>query len=136
MRGLTAILFLLIGLGSSGHADETWNMLLPAQGIYEGEAISGGATVPVETRLTALPDGTLTGSYSFFQDGTTYHGTLLRGRATGPTRLVFIWHDDWGFGTLTLDFTPDFSQFVGAWGSLDDGSSTLPWVGVRNDQGD
>jgi len=136
MRGLTAILLLLIGLVPAGHTDETWDALSPAQGIYEGEAISGGATVPVETRLTAMPDGTLTGNYSFFQDGTAYHGTLLRGRATGPTRLVFIWHDDWGFGTLTLDFTPDFSRFVGAWGSLDDGSGALPWVGVRSGEKD
>ena len=136
MRGKATLLFLLLALALPVQGDEAWDAVSGAQGIYEGRAKSGGVFVPVETRLMVTADGTLEGSYSFFQDGETYHGTLLRGRATGPTRLVFIWHDAWGFGTLTLDFDTDFSRFVGAWGSLDDGALALPWIGVRVEPAD
>ena len=131
MRGHATFLFLLLALALPAKGDDAWDAVSGAQGVYEGRAMSGGVFVPVQTRLTARADGTLGGSYSFLQDGKTHHGTLLRGRATGPTRLVFIWHDDWGFGTLSLDFEPDFSGFVGAWGPLDDGALALPWIGVR-----
>ena len=135
MRSLTTILVLLTACAGPVLADPTWDDLAGAQGTYEGRALSGGVMVAVETRLEAMPDGTLQGTYSFVQDGKIYWGTLIHGRVAGPMHLVFIWHDDWGFGTITLDFAPDFSSFVAAWAPLDDTSDAFPWVGRRQDSG-
>lgn len=65
MRVLVAALLLLIATGSGVRAASPWEALAPAAGLYEGWAASGGALVPVETRLEAAPDGTLSGSYRF-----------------------------------------------------------------------
>lgn len=44
---------------------------------------------------------------------------------------MFIWHDDWGWGVITLHFGAGFDNFVAAWGPLDDSDQAFPWVGVR-----
>lgn len=132
MRTLATALFVLFAVATSARADgSSWETLARAAGTYEGRAASGGGIVPVEMALESGADGSLAGSYSFRQAGTTFHGTLSHGRVTGPADLVFIWHDDWGFGTLDIHFDAGFGSFVGSWGSLDDSSDAYPWVGIR-----
>lgn len=131
MRCLVVTFVLLAALTAPVRADRSWEAVTEAVGLYEGHAASGGEIVAVETRIEATPEGRLAGSYSYVQGGTTYHGSLSHGRVAGPTTLVFIWHDDWGFGVLTLHFGVNFSSFVGAWGPLDDSAETYPWVGRK-----
>lgn len=131
MRGPFAILVLLGLLAGPARAGNPWDAVAAAAGHYEGRAASGGEIVAVETRIATMPEGRMEGSYSYIQDGKTYHGSLSHGRVAGPTTLVFIWHDNWGFGVLTLHFSPDFDSFVGAWGPLDDSAETYPWVGRK-----
>lgn len=131
MRVCVLALLVLLLATANPRAEAPWSTLSSAVGVYQGWASSGGSLVPVETRIAADTDGVLSGTYRYDQDGQVFHGTLGHGRAAGPTDLVFIWHDDWGYGVLTLHFEPGFERFTGAWGTLDDGAVVFPWVGIR-----
>lgn len=135
MRVCVLVLLVLLLAMVPSRAETPWSTLPGAVGVYEGWASSGGSLVPVETRIVANADGVLTGTYRFDQDGQVFHGTLGHGRVAGPSELVFIWHDDWGYGLLSLHFEPGFERFTGAWGTLDDGAQVFPWVGIRTGTG-
>ena len=130
------VLIMLVVLAAPARADQPWTDVAGAAGVYDGWASSGGTLVPVETRIEAGLDGVLHGTYRFDQDGQIFRGTLSHGRVTSPADLVFIWHDDWGYGLLALHFEPGFERFTGAWGTLDDSALVFPWVGIRTGTGD
>ncbi len=133
MRLLVFVLLAVFAANAS--ADPPWQDVAGTVGTYDGWAASGGTLVPVETRIEAREDGILFGTYRFDQDGQIFRGTLSHGRVTGPADLLFIWHDDWGYGVLTLHFEPGFERFTGAWGPLDDGAQVFPWLGIRDGTG-
>ena len=124
---------LLLGgcAGFPATADDAWTPLAPAEGVYRGIAASGGMLVPVTTRFERTATGAIQGSYTFIQDGLAHEGTLTHGRADGPREATFIWHDNWGFGTLEVTFSDDFQAFTAIWGPLDDGDAAFPWIGER-----
>lgn len=130
MRALIVWTVLLFVVAQPLRADD-WEAFADAAGIYRGDAVSGGGVVPVTTELETTADGSLSGSYVFIENGRSYRGTLTHGRIAGPLSLVFIWHDDWGFGTLHITFTRHFGGFSGMWSTLEDTGVAFPWTGLR-----
>ena len=102
-------------------------------GKYCGELLSSGILSEVETSFVRnVSSGTITGAYVFDDRGQPVEGMLAEAGDDGDgndlTRL-FIWRDKYGYGKLTLTFTPDFSEFQGKWG--DTVTAVAPWNGKR-----
>jgi hypothetical protein len=102
-------------------------------GTYCGELLSAGVMSEVETSFQLNgASGTITGKYIFAEQGQPVEGLLAEGGDDGDRNdltRTFIWRDKYGYGTLSMTFAPDFSEFAGAWTF---GSSTgAPWTGRR-----
>lgn len=102
-------------------------------GKYCGELLSAGVMSEVETSLQRNgASNSITGHYVFSDEGQPVEGTLAEGEDDGDRNDLtrsFVWRDKYGYGTLTVTFTPDFSEFAGHWRS--GGSEGAPWNGRR-----
>ena len=102
-------------------------------GKYCGELQSSGVMSEVETSFQLNgASSAITGYYVFAEQGRPVEGMLAEGEDDGDSNDLtrsFIWRDKYGYGMLTVTFTPDFSEFAGQW-SLD-GSEGAPWNGRR-----
>ena len=102
-------------------------------GKFCGRLLSTGIMTEVETSFDPDGrDGKIIGSYAFVEQGRMVSGMLMDAGEdsdrNGLTR-AFIWRDKYGYGKLSVTFTPDFSEFQGQWN--DGGSTSFPWNGKR-----
>jgi hypothetical protein len=95
---------------------------------YCGKAISNGEWVDVVTRLTTGPDGLLSGTYEFEDNGEMAPGTLREQGKHSEVARVLTWMDKYGTGTVVMSFAPDRASFTGLWG-LGDDFPGLGWNG-------
>ena len=131
--GLAAALW-IAGLPGATRAGEAVAAALTAQdivGTYRGELWSDGVMRDATTRFYLDSEGRLTGAYDYDEDGTTQAGILIKPQISTSGEVTFIWQDKFGFGTLTISFFKDFSQFAGMWSTLEDGADAFPWFGKR-----
>jgi len=102
-------------------------------GKYCGELLSSGVMSEVETSFQLNgQNNAVTGYYVFAEQGKPVEGMLAESADDGDGNDLtrsFIWRDKYGYGTLTVTFTPDFSEFAGQW-SLG-GSEGALWNGRR-----
>jgi hypothetical protein len=124
--------FCLIALllpGTTGiQAAENPYSLLP--GTYIGEVFNGNDMDPVVTTFTLEPSGRLTGTYEVDEENGAYMGTLSNILFDDVRTISMEWTDKFGEGLAVMEFTGDFSSFVGEWTNKD-GENPLPWRGSK-----
>jgi hypothetical protein len=131
--GLVVALW-IAGLAGATQVGEAAAGALTAQdivGTYRGELWSDGAMRDATTTFYLDSEGRLAGAYDYDEDGTTQTGNLIKPEISTSGEVTFIWQDKFGFGTLTISFFKDFSQFAGMWSTLEDGADAFPWFGKR-----
>ncbi len=99
---------------------------------YEGtvtNAVRPGAD-RVVTRL-AVQGGKLTGTYTVFEPEGETKGTLGDFVSTGGGKGVFRWRDNYGAGTLAVEFSGDMGTFSGAWTPEGQAGGGGTWSGRR-----
>lgn len=102
-----------------------------AAGRYCGSLFNGARNEAAITQFFVTASGQAFGSYRFEHDGEWLEGTLDPAEIDGERRATFFWHDKFGTGELTIQFSKSFSSFTGKWGSGDDEPS-LSWVGSKS----
>jgi hypothetical protein len=99
---------------------------------YEGEVTN--AVRPqadrVVTRLK-VHDGKLRGTYTVFEPEGETKGTLGKFVSAGRRKGVFRWRDDYGAGTLSVEFSGDMGAFTGTWMPDDQPRGGGSWTGKR-----
>jgi hypothetical protein len=131
--GLVVALW-IAGLAGATQVGEAAAGALTAQdivGTYRGELWSDGAMRDATTTFYLDSEGRLAGDYDYDEDGTTQTGILIKPEISTSGEVTFIWQDKFGFGTLTISFFKDFSQFAGMWSTLEDDADAFPWFGKR-----
>ena len=120
-------IYLLLG-ASLLMAAENPLTLLP--GTYTGEVYNGSDMDPVVTRFELQPSGRLTGSYRVDEENGAYEGTLSNILFEDARTVSMEWTDKFGEGFAVMEFSHDFSTFVGEWINKD-GDNPLPWRGSK-----
>jgi hypothetical protein len=110
------------------HAAENPYSLLP--GTYNGEVFNGNDMDPVVTTFTLEPSGRLTGFYEVEEENGAYKGTLSNIIFDDVRTISMEWTDKFGEGLAVMEFSSDFSSFVGEWTNKD-GENPLPWRGSK-----
>lgn len=124
-----AIVFLLGAVTASGVAGAPGGSERAA-GRYCGSLFTGAKSEAAITEFFVTASGQAFGSYRFEHDGVWLEGTLDPAEIDGERRANFFWHDKFGTGELTIQFSKSYSSFSGKWGSGDDEPS-LAWVGSK-----
>ncbi len=110
---------LLVAAACAGwHAD--------VAGHYDGWVQSTNL-MTVETWIEVTPEGRLSGRYVLHETGRDVPGTLDSATDGDCQESWFRWTDQYGTGTVRLQFYPDRHCFEGVWGSNTD-LPTLPWT--------
>jgi hypothetical protein len=88
--------------------------------------------VEVRTRLNAGPDGLLSGTYDFADNGLTTSGTLSESTKTSETIRSLTWIDVYGIGPVVMVFDAAGQSFAGKWNSVPF-APAFRWDGERCD---
>jgi hypothetical protein len=84
----------------------------------------------VVTRLE-VREGKLRGTYTIFETEGQTKGTLGGFVSAGPGKGVFQWRDDYGAGTLAVEFSGDMGAFTGTWTPKGQTKGGGTWSGKR-----
>jgi hypothetical protein len=128
MTRVLCLLALLLPGAMGIRAAENPYSLLP--GTYTGEVFNGNDMDPVVTTFTLEPSGRLTGTYEVDEENGAYMGTLSNILFDDVRTISMEWTDKFGEGLAVMEFTGDFSSFVGEWTNKD-GENPLPWRGSK-----
>ncbi len=100
-------------------------------GIYKGDVVSGGGTIPVKTEFFTDKQGLVAGRYEMTEaGGMVVPGTLDHFEKEDPYTLVAQWHDKYGNGYLRMLFSELKYVFKGFWGASKDGT-LMNWDGYK-----
>lgn len=110
----------------------------PLVGTFHGTLVEAGgpqlselSTDSVDTVITELPNGSLTGIYSVKENGTVYSGRLSQIGSTMAHNATFEWTDQFGHGTVDVSFDSDYCKFDGRWRNDEGTMLNEPWSGHR-----
>ncbi len=96
---------------------QQYNPQLDFIGVYNGEVISAGHTIPVKTTFVGDKIGLKSGSYVMTEEGgKQVPGTLDEFKQEGQYTYFVSWHDKYGKGKLRILFSDFGYTFKGFWG--------------------
>jgi hypothetical protein len=127
LRTLLNTVVLLLAITPAWAAE---NPLALLPGTYTGEVFNGSDMDPVVTTFVLQPSGRLTGSYEVDEENGAYSGTLSNILFEDARTISMEWTDKFGEGLAVMEFSGDFSSFVGEWTNKD-GENPLPWRGHK-----
>ena len=97
---------------------QQYNPQLDFIGVYNGEVVSGGHTIPVKTTFVGDKSGLKSGSYVMTEEGgKQVLGTLDAFKQEGTYTYLASWNDKYGKGKLRMLFSDGGYSFKGFWGS-------------------
>jgi len=100
---------------------DSYNIMAHMAGRYSGPVswptvvVGGGISYTRPEMITEFnvnANGVMTGAYS---EATGCNGYLDNGRLISEHEASFTWHDSFGTGLLTVEFSPDYNSFNGIW---------------------
>ncbi len=107
------------------------SLLRNLTGIYIGDVVSSGRTIPVKTEFFTDKQGLTSGKYEMTETGgQIVPGTLDHFEQEGRYTLLAQWHDKFGNGYLRMMFSDQNYVFKGFWGSSKDGT-LMNWDGYK-----
>lgn len=116
---------------ASNQNKQATNPLRNLTGIYSGNVVSGGGTIPVKTEFFTDKQGRVAGRYEMTETGgKVTPGTLDHFEQEGPYTLLAQWHDKYGNGYLRMMFSEPKYVFKGFWGLSKDGT-LMNWDGYK-----